>query len=143
MSTTENEKETAATAEPKDDESDVELEGMDLEGLDEQGDDDDDGDNNDDDKASNADEVVTAAAPADEEEEDDKTINKLETEDHDEMEAARKEQKELMAAESAKVDEDEAPDNSVESQLQYLLAKSEVFAHFLAGKYISYHNGTM
>ena len=53
-------------------------------------------------------------------------------EDHDEMEAARKEQRELMAAESAQVQEPEG--NSVESRLQYLLQKSEVFAHFLAGK---------
>ena len=38
---------------------------------------------------------------------------------------------ELMAAESAKVQEPE--EASVESRLQYLLQKSEVFAHFLAG----------
>ena len=130
MSTTEDSKAkanaaVAAAAEAKsndDGDSDVELEGMDLEGLDEDGDEEDKASNADD----GADEEVAAAA-----EDDDKATSKLETEDHDETEAARKEQMELMAAESAQVQEPE--DHSVESRLQYLLSKSEVFAHFLAG----------
>ena len=54
------------------------------------------------------------------------------------MEAARKEQMELMASESKKVAQPTG--SSVSEQLQYLLNQSEVFAHFLAGKSKSSHN---
>jgi hypothetical protein len=64
--------------------------------------------------------------------EDEEETTKLATKDHDEMEAARIERMELMAAEHNQV---AAPTGaSVEEQLQYLLGQSEVFAHFLAGK---------
>jgi SWI/SNF-related matrix-associated actin-dependent regulator of chromatin subfamily A member 5 len=100
------------------DSDDVEIEGMDLDG-----DDDEEGDEEAE-KSSNAE---TSSALEDEE-----VTTKLATEDHDEMEAARIERMELMAAEQKQV---AAPTGaSVEEQLQYLLGQSEVFAHFLAGK---------
>ena len=58
------------------------------------------------------------------------------TEDQDELETAHRERMELMAAERKRAAE-EAPNDdgtaSVGEKLQFLLAQSEVFAHFLAG----------
>lgn len=109
-----------------DDDSDVEMEGMDLESDDEVADTDpvdapteDNNDNND--NTSNAVEEVS---------------EKLATEDQDELETAHRERMELMAAERKRAAE-EAPNDdgtaSVGEKLQFLLAQSEVFAHFLAG----------
>ena len=65
---------------------------------------------------------------------DDELVSKRAHEDHDELEAAKRERMELMAVEAKKI-ADEAPQGkaSVEEQLMYLLGQSEVFAHFLAG----------
>ena len=102
------------------DESDVELEGMDLEG--DEGGDDDDVD------------MEPAIAATDEVENNVEVAEKLATEDHDELEAAHREQKELMAAERNKVAPVADDGNAtMEDKLQFLLSQSEVFAHFLAG----------
>lgn len=111
--------------EQEDDTSDVEIEGMDLEDVDEE-------EMEEAEKSSNAE----TASNLEEQQNDveDELVDQLETEDHDETEAARKEQMELMASEQQKV---AAPKGaSVQEQLEYLLAQSEVFAHFLAGKTI-------
>lgn len=106
-----------------DDDSDVELEGMDLEGDDGELDDNVDVD---------MDPVVTTTDAHDED--NNEAIDKLATEDQDELEAAHRERTELMAAERKKVaaltDDGTA---SMESKLQYLISQSDVFAHFLAG----------
>ena len=101
-------------------ESDVELEGMDLEG--DEGGDDDDVD------------MEPAIAATDEVENNVEVAEKLATEDHDELEAAHREQKELMAAERNKVAPVADDGNAtMEDKLQFLLSQSDVFAHFLAG----------
>jgi hypothetical protein len=104
-----------------DNNSDVEMEGMDLESDDEVADTDPVDAPTDNDNTSNAREEVS---------------EKLATEDQDELEAAHRERMELMAAERKRVAE-EAPNDdgtaSVGEKLQFLLAQSEVFAHFLAG----------
>lgn len=110
--------------------SDVELEGMDLEG--------DDAEEEEEGDAGVENNVVAvmdegtsppAAAVADEQDDD-----KHAKEDHDEMEEARRERMELMVAEQSKVQQPETGDKaSAEEKLQYLLAQSEIFAHFLAG----------
>jgi hypothetical protein len=122
MASEEPQEDKKPEAKEVDDDSDVEIEGMDLEG--------DDADEMEEaEKSSNAE---TASNVEDIDDDEDEEVKKLETEDHDETEAARKEQMELMAAEQEKV---AAPKGaSVEEQLEYLLAQSEVFAHFLAGK---------
>jgi hypothetical protein len=108
------------------DDSDVELEGVDLDGVDvdeagDAGGDDDDGDVEMGDRQENS-------AVADEA--DDKHAR----EDHDEMEEARREQMELLAVEKSKISKPELGDKaSVSEKLEFLLAQSEVFAHFLAG----------
>jgi hypothetical protein len=104
------------------DDSDVEIEGMDL----------DDGDEEE--------EVFDASNDADAEEplvEDEAADEKekLANEDHDEMEAAKRERIELMEAERKQVAAPDENSSSAEERLQYLLAQSEVFAHFLAGTY--------
>ena len=118
--------ESGAVAAPEnendnDNDSDVELEGMDLEGDD--GEDADDGDA----------EMEPATAPDAPSVEDATTTDKLATEDQDELEAARKERKELMAEERKKVAAPAQNEATMAEKLQYLLSQSEVFAHFLAG----------
>jgi len=94
--------------------SDVELQGMDMGNDDEiEADDEEDV----------ADTLVTTHTPQDDDNEH---------KDHEEMEQAHKERAELMAAEKGKAQEAPA---SVEGKLQYLLAQSDVFAHFLAGMF--------
>jgi hypothetical protein len=114
------EKVAAATAED-DTTSDVEMEGVDLDG--DEGVEDDD--------VGGEDEEMEAAEVGD--------AGLLETEDQDELEAARRERSELMAAEqgataapaAAGLQNDST--TSMEEKLTYLLAQSDVFAHFLAG----------
>lgn len=120
-----NEGDKNAEAIEDDNDSDVEIEGMDLE--------DDDEEMEEAEKSSNAETTSSAV-----DQEDEEAVKELEHEDHDEMEAARKEQMELMASESKKVAQPTG--SSVSEQLQYLLNQSEVFAHFLAGKSKSSHN---
>lgn len=120
------------TPDEDENDSDVEMDGMDLEGDEDGGDE----DMEESEKASNADEPAPGAV----EDDDAEQVDKLEHEDHDEIEAARKERLELMAAESSKTkavqqqEQGHVGKASVEEQLQYLLEQSEVFAHFLAGR---------
>jgi hypothetical protein len=134
MASNEPDKENKPSAEEEDaDDSDVEIDGMDLEGID----DDEEELAEETQKSGNADDL----AAEDNDGDDDQVTSKLANEDHDEIEEARKERLELMAAEAKKVAQEQpllADDNSgktsVQNQLDYLLAQSEVFAHFLAGK---------
>jgi len=101
--------------------SDVEIEGVDMDADEEEAVEEDE-----DEKASsNADEAAVV-------EENEEEIDALETEEINELEEARKEQMELMAAEQKKAAEDHKPATAQE-RLEYLLAQSDVFAHFLAG----------
>lgn len=113
----------------EDNDSDVEIEGMDMDGDDDVVEGAEKSAIVDEDVAEAATDA-SAAALGDEE-----TNDKLATEDHDELEAAKRERMELMEAERKKVasayDDTQA---TQEERLQYLLAQSEVFAHFLAGK---------
>ena len=52
-----------------------------------------------------------------------------------ELDAARKERLELIAAEQKKINVPNEGAASKEDKLNYLLSQSEVFAHFLAGEY--------
>jgi hypothetical protein len=134
MASNEPDKESKPSAEEGDaDDSDVEIEGMDLEGID----DDEEELAEETQKSGNADDLAAEEDDGD----DDRVTSKLANEDHDEIEEARKEQLELMAAEAKKVaqeqpllTDDNSGKTSVQHQLDYLLAQSEVFAHFLAGK---------
>ena len=105
-----------------DNDSDVELEGMDLEG--------DDGDA--DDSGGDVD-----MEPAAEDEPETEATEKLAHDDQDELEAAHRERDELMAAEQKKVasefSETGMSNATMEQKLQYLISQSDVFAHFLAG----------
>ena len=118
-----NEKEPKKSS--KDDDSDCEIEGMDLE---------DDEEVMDVDEAA-ADSIDNDDEPGqDDEASNEETAHKLEQAEHDEMEAAKREQMELMEAERQQVAAKfSGSSTSKEDQLQYLLAQSEVFAHFLAG----------
>ncbi len=99
------------------DTSDVELEGMDVDEDEEQlGDEDED-----DGIAQVAAAAVIPPSPA-----VDKTLHDEELRD---LEAARRERMELLAAESKKIQ----PPATKQEQLDYLMAQSDVFAHFLAG----------
>lgn len=123
MSTSDLDKKQPAV-EAENDESDVELEGVDL---------DDDEPADEEDEYVDDDAMDTTTDP----QKDDEGAVEREHEDHDEYEAARKERMELMASESKQVGKaaPSAGKASVEEQLQYLLGQSEVFAHFLAGKF--------
>ena len=103
------------------DDSDVELEGVDLE----------------DDEPAGEEDVAESEKLSSNADMDDDVDEELEHDDQDELEAARKERLELMAAESKKVVPEPPVGGkaSVEEQLEYLLGQSEVFAHFLAGTY--------
>ena len=60
----------------------------------------------------------------------------LADEEAEELEEARRERVELMAAEREAIAQDEGGGDEPDSKLQYLLAQSEVFAHFLAGEFL-------
>ena len=111
----------------EEEDSDVEIDGVDMEGDDEA---DDDGE---DDKRSNASETepsgIKSALLVSAEETD-----ALATEDAKEMEEARKEQMELMAAERKKEEATASQATDIGDRFGYLMAQSEVFAHFLAGE---------
>lgn len=99
--------------------SDVEMEGMDLE--------DDDGqvdEAGDDEEATESDN-----APVENEED----FAALATEEAQEMEEARRERTELMAAEQKKAMGSNPQPLTAAERLEYILAQSDVFAHFLAG----------
>ena len=136
MADNEDEKKLPAAAKMKEDDtindedSDVELEGMDLDGLDDTNHDDDDDIDND------------AAAIRDDSPNHEKEDIQHEQEDLQELEAARKERMELMAEELKREKElqekqqqqsTDATEVDPMSKFQYLIGQSEVFAHFLAG----------
>jgi hypothetical protein len=101
------------------DTSDVELEGMDVDEDEEQL-----GDEDEDDGIPQVAAAVSAVAPPSPAV--DKTLHDEELRD---LEAARRERMELLAAESKKIQ----PPATKQEQLDYLMAQSDVFAHFLAG----------
>lgn len=74
--------------------------------------------------------------PTFETEEQKEETNKLAMEEAKELEAARKERMELLAAEQKKLAEKVANQGAatLEDRFQYLVSQSDVFAHFLAGK---------
>jgi hypothetical protein len=108
-------------ADPKDDnaaaadddaaDSDVELEGMDIDEEEEE----DVGDD------VVVEEVVPPTSPA--------VDKKLEQDERRDLEEAKRERMELIAAESKKI----AAPATKQDRLNYLMAQSDVFAHFLAG----------
>ena len=103
--------------------SDVEIEGMDM-------DIEDDGDTA---EADGDDDDSPAAEEAPDE--DDKEIDALAMTEAKEMEEARREQMELMAAEQKRATAGKPPPATPQERLEYILAQSDVFAHFLAGKF--------
>jgi hypothetical protein len=137
-----------AEAEPKNDEemnededSDVEIEGVDMDTDEEEEKADSNADDGDDD---NEDAAAALASPSKPENEDE--IKALETEETHELEEARKERMELIQAERRKAEQTVSGEKrvpaSAQERLDYLLAQSDVFAHFLAGKlhqYFSIH----
>ena len=101
-------------------ESDVEMDGIDLEGdNDVQGDDGDDA-------------AMEIENDADDKDENGEEQENLEAE---EVEEARRERRELLASEQAEEKESTQESSSVNmgSKLDYLVQQSDVFAHFLAG----------
>lgn len=121
MESTEEDKKPAAALAEEEGDSDEELEGMDVADVDEE--------KEDDAVAAEADDDDAAADAADDPEE----TTALAKDDEEEMEEARKERLELMAAESRMAVPPQSKAANVGEQLNYLLAQSEVFAHFLAG----------
>jgi hypothetical protein len=116
----------------QDEDSDVEMEGVDMDADEEEkaGSDADDGDD-DEDAAAAA--LASPSKPENEEE-----ISALDAEETHELEEARKERMELIQAERRKAEQTvhgaDAQPASAQERLDYLLAQSDVFAHFLAGK---------
>jgi hypothetical protein len=117
-----------------DEDSDVEMEGVDMDADEEEKADSnaDDGDDDNDDDA-----AAALASPSKPENEDE--ISALETEETHELEEARKERMELIQAERRKAEQagvhgDKRTPATAQERLDYLLAQSDVFAHFLAGK---------
>jgi SWI/SNF-related matrix-associated actin-dependent regulator of chromatin subfamily A member 5 len=107
--------------------SDVELDGIDLEGVSEepQG----SGEEGDENEGNTTGSIEGLDDSEDEDEDEEK---KLLSEEALELEAARKERLELLEAEQKK---EHAPVVDAQSKLDYLLQQSDVFAHFLAGKF--------
>lgn len=103
-----------ANADNEDDSSDVELEGIEIDEGEEEVVEED------------AEETVDVTDKGEEDTDD------LAVEEVKELEEARKERMELIASEQAKISS-EHPQASTEDRLQYILAQSDVFAHFLAG----------
>jgi SWI/SNF-related matrix-associated actin-dependent regulator of chromatin subfamily A member 5 len=120
------------------DTSDVELEGMDMEGDEEEDGEEEEGANATFTSSSNAAPSAAAAAAAkddDNADEDEDRLHQLEEAEAKEMEAARLERLELLKAQQQEGDDgsSQKPKDAA-ATLQYLLGQSEVFAHFMAGK---------
>jgi hypothetical protein len=115
--------------------SDVEMEGMDLDGDDEEEDD----DNNAKEPASPvkkaAAAIPTSPGKAPKSPAQVARERKLQEEEALELEAARHERTELLSA-AAGGAEAVAKEGSAASKLEYLLGQSEVFAHFMAGRWL-------
>jgi SWI/SNF-related matrix-associated actin-dependent regulator of chromatin subfamily A member 5 len=105
------------------DDSDVELTGMDME---------DDDDDEAPLAAADDDDAAMTAAGGGSEPENEQAVTDMATQEAVELEEARKERMELAAAEAASIKQNMTAANPQE-RLQYLMAQSEVFAHFLAG----------
>jgi SWI/SNF-related matrix-associated actin-dependent regulator of chromatin subfamily A member 5 len=120
MSNTE-EKEKPIEMDVDEEESDIEIEGIDQ-----------DGDYYVDNGSQDEDDEIP---PTFETEEQKEETNKLALEEAKELEAARKERMELLAAEQKKLAEKVANQGAatLEDKFQYLVSQSDVFAHFLAG----------
>ena len=109
----------------EDETSDVEIDGMDL------NDDEEDGNVEYDTSAVGNDTVDSSSKV----EEDEEQISARGLEEAQEMEEARQERLELMAAEQKKAAQWQKEPVTQQEKLQYLLGQSEVFAHFLAGTF--------
>lgn len=109
-----------------DDQSDVELEGVDLDEDEEAADADA---TNDEDLEENASDKNMNDAKSEENDDDAKA---RQTEDAEELEEAKRERLQLLEAERKKLSREEAPVDPKE-KFDYLLQQSDVFAHFLAG----------
>lgn len=111
---------------PKDDEddaSDVELEGMDMEGIEEEDTPNDEPENE-----------AMEDAPAVSTEEDAADVTARQKDDAEELEAAKRERMELLAAEQKKVAKGgDVAALDPQTRFADLLNQSDVFAHFLAG----------
>ena len=128
MTSTQEEKDP--TKQEEDDSDAEEIEGMDMDGDDEEDEEEVELDREEDKTASKA--VGEMKATKTEDTADEEQVNALATKAAQEMAEARKEQMELMAAETK--NEEEKRPSDMGHRLQYLLAQSEVFAHFLAGE---------
>ena len=113
--------------------SDVELEGMDLDGIDEEENNDEVMTNNNDD-ASKATATTTTPPPtADAKSDDGEEITALQAGDAEELEAAKRERMELLEAERKAAAQAADTTMTPKERFEYLLSQSDVFAHFLAG----------
>jgi hypothetical protein len=121
----------------EEEDSDVEIEGVDMDADEEEEKADSNADDGDDD---NEDAAAALASPSKAENEEE--ISALETEETHELEEARKERMELIQAERRKAEQTVSGEKrvpaSAQERLDYLLAQSDVFAHFLAGKLHQY-----
>ena len=115
---------TMANDADDDDQSDVEMEGMDMEGIEEEEEEEDEKQSNNDDN-----EVVDMAETKSAEENDEA----LAKEEAEEMEEARRERLELLEYERKKAAEGDVPVDP-QAKFEYLIQQSDVFAHFLAGE---------
>jgi hypothetical protein len=122
----------------EEEDSDVEIEGVDMDADEEEEKADSNADDGDDD---NEDAAAALASPSKAENEEE--ISALETEETHELEEARKERMELIQAERRKAEQTVSGEKrvpaSAQERLDYLLAQSDVFAHFLAGKLHQYY----
>jgi SWI/SNF-related matrix-associated actin-dependent regulator of chromatin subfamily A member 5 len=101
----------------EEDDSDIEVEGMDLDEEEEE--------------TSNTEDVATSDATSpDTADDEDETLAQEELK---ELEEVRKERQELIAAEQKKLAAEIPPKATAEDRLKYIMAQSDVFAHFLAG----------
>ena len=82
---------------------------------------------------------------------DDEDDEELAKEELEELEAVRRERQELIAAEQNEIASKIPPKATAEDRLKYIMAQSDVFAHFLAGsvaatakkgKKVTWKNGT-
>lgn len=119
----EDDRKQSAREEEETSSSDVEMEGIDM-----------NADEDEEESAADDDEEEdTGTVAGTSNEEDNAVIAALENADHVEIEEAQKERLELMAAEGKEGKEGMKPMNA-QARFEYLMAQSDVFAHFLAGR---------
>ena len=100
-------------------------------GIDQEGDEEDEEEEEEEDVVMSSEENDKGSEKTD----DNAELTKLASEEAKELEEAKKERQELMAHEQQAIRSQYNNDKDPETRLQYLLAQSEVFAHFLAGTY--------